>query len=101
MAFNSIKTVNKFGGFIEELKENKNKQYTEKFNADDIKRINDIASKPFDNGFVLKVQVDNNYKNDLLFKFDEAKDMIDFVRIFRKTCNTVCEYSVGIEETDD
>ena len=57
--------------------------------------------KPFSNGYMLKIEVDNDFKNDLLFKFDDAIEMMNFVRTFRKTCNTVCEYNIGIEEEDD
>ena len=50
--------------------------------------------------YALKVEVDNDFKNDLLFEFEEMKEMVDFVKTFESHCNTVCQYSLGIGQDD-
>ena len=58
-----------------------------------------VASNHNKSTYMLKVQIDNDSENDLMFTgFKEMYDLIEFVRTFEKRCNTKCEYSIADSE---
>jgi len=48
---------------------------------------------------MLKIQVDGNAENDLLFTdFEDAIEMLNFIKVFKGHCKTVCEYNIADSE---